>query len=176
MDWRNRKYYLIKNMHYIGAETRLINLKQVAKITLKPRWDITLHPNNKKEKDEHIPRGFYNYVVGCYKEDAERVIDYLEKNELEYMEIKPYKEAPLVKEKEWEEFKNNGLLLFINQILHIFGWAICFEYDKNRKLKSVYPARVRFRGFDNTDVSNAYKNLSKFMKDNADDLYQESCE
>lgn len=35
----------------------------------------------------------------------------------------------MITEKSWDEFKKNGLLLFINQILHIFGWAICFEYD-----------------------------------------------
>jgi hypothetical protein len=29
--------------------------------------------------------------------------------------------------KEWSEFRSTGLLLFINQILHVFGWAIVFE-------------------------------------------------
>ena len=110
MDWRNRNYYLIKNMSGIDTERRLINLKQIAKITLKPRWDPTIHPNQ-KEKDEHISRGFYNYLVGCSKEDAARVTEYLEKNELEYVEIKSYKEDPPVKEelssKEEELYQEN---------------------------------------------------------------------
>ena len=53
----------------------------------------------------------------------------------------------MITEKTWEEFKSCGLLLFINQILHIFGWAICFEYDETQeKIIKVYPARVKFRG------------------------------
>ena len=30
---------------------------------------------------------------------------------------------------------------------------------------------VKFRGFNNENVSESYKNLSKFMKDNAEILY-----
>ena len=83
----------------------------------------------------------------------------------------------MVTEKSWEEFRKNGLLLFINQILHIFGWAIVFEYDdETQNLIKVYPARVKFRGFDNKNVSVAYQDLSKYMKDNASILYEESCE
>lgn len=83
----------------------------------------------------------------------------------------------MITEKSWDEFKKNGLLLFINQILHIFGWAICFEYDKEHEnIVRVYPARVKFRGFDNNNVSKCYRDLSKYMLDNADELYQEACE
>lgn len=83
----------------------------------------------------------------------------------------------MINKKTWKEFRDNGLLLFINQILHIFGWAICFEFDeKNKNIIDVYPARVKFRGFDNNCVSEAYKNLSKYMKDNANELYEESKE
>lgn len=83
----------------------------------------------------------------------------------------------MVSQKTWDEFKKNGLLLFINQILHIFGWAICFEYDENREnVTRVYPARVKFRGFDNKNVSQCYQDLSKYMLDNAEELYKEACE
>ena len=83
----------------------------------------------------------------------------------------------MITEKTWEEFKSCGLLLFINQILHIFGWAICFEYDeKQEKIIKVYPAIVKFRGFDNKNVSKSYEDLSKYMKDNAETLYKEACE
>ncbi len=82
----------------------------------------------------------------------------------------------MINKKEWSEFQKNGLLLFINQILHIFGWAICFEYDDESKIIDVYPARVKFRGFDNKNVSECYKNLSKYMLDNSEALYEEACE
>lgn len=80
----------------------------------------------------------------------------------------------MIKKQTWEEFREHGLLLFINQFLHIFGWAICLEYDDNGKVIEAYPARVKFRGFDNQNVSHAYESLSKYLKDNADILYKES--
>ena len=78
----------------------------------------------------------------------------------------------MVTKKEWLEFQNTGLLLFINQILHVFGWAIVFEIENN-KVKSVYPARVKFRGFDNNDVSESYTKITNYMNDNISDLLDE---
>ena len=77
--------------------------------------------------------------------------------------------------KEWSEFQKTGLLLFINQILHVFGWAIVFEME-NDNVKSVYPARVKFRGFDNEDVSESYQKISEYMKENASQLLNEAKE
>lgn len=78
----------------------------------------------------------------------------------------------MVSKKEWSEFKNTGLLLIINQILHIFGWALVFEIE-NDEIKNVYPARVKFRGFDNSSTDKAYKQLSKYMLENAKELNDE---
>lgn len=82
----------------------------------------------------------------------------------------------MVTEKTWNEFRATGLLLIINQILHIFGWAIVIEYDDDdvNKVIGAYPARVKFRGFDGDTASKAYVKLSKYMKDNADELYKEA--
>ncbi len=81
----------------------------------------------------------------------------------------------MIEKKEWSEFKGTGLLLFINQILHVFGWAIVFIIDdESSKILDVYPARVKFRGFDNEDVSQSYEKISKYMKDNANDLLEEA--
>jgi len=78
----------------------------------------------------------------------------------------------MITKKDWSEFRSTGLLLFINQILHVFGWAIVFDID-NGEIKSVYPARVKFRGFDNDRVSKSYQKISKYMKDNASELLDE---
>jgi len=78
----------------------------------------------------------------------------------------------MITKKEWSEFQNTGLLLIINQLLHCFGWAIVFEKE-NDIIVSVYPARVKFRGFDNEDTSEAYKKLSQYMVDNAAALHEE---
>lgn len=63
------------------------------------------------------------------------------------------KNKQMVTEKTWEDFRSTGLLLIINQFLHIFGWAIVFDYETYDKetetgiIRRVYPARVKFRGF-----------------------------
>lgn len=82
----------------------------------------------------------------------------------------------MVDKKEWSEFRNTGLFLIINQLLHIFGWAIVFEIGDNDKITNVYPTRVKFRGFDNKDTSESYEKISKYMLDNAQELYKESKE
>lgn len=81
----------------------------------------------------------------------------------------------MITEKTWEEFRNTGLLLLVNQFLHIFGWAIVIEVlDKNLGITRVYPARVKFRGFDQESTSNAYVKVSKFMNDNSNELLSEA--
>ncbi len=77
--------------------------------------------------------------------------------------------------KSWAEFQQTGLLLFINQILHLFGWAIVLEYINDEdKIANVYPARVTFRGFGEENVSRAYRKISKYLKDNIDELEKEA--
>lgn len=79
---------------------------------------------------------------------------------------------PRIKERPWKEFQETGLLLIINQILHIFGWAIVMELKDGTVIK-VYPARVKFRGFNNKSTDRAYENITQYMVDNADILYNE---
>jgi len=81
----------------------------------------------------------------------------------------------MVTKKDWNEFRSTGLVLIINQILHIFGWAIVFEIEDD-VIKNVYPARVKFRGFGNDSTSEAYKRLSEYMFENAEELNNEAKE
>lgn len=53
-------------------------------------------------------------------------------------------EEIMVIKKSWLEFRELGLLWWINRILHTFGWAICVDIDSGE----AYPARVKFRGFN----------------------------
>jgi len=83
----------------------------------------------------------------------------------------------MVTEKSWKEFRETGLLLIINQILHIFGWAIVFIInDDSNEIIKVYPARVRFRGFTEKSIEKGYKDISKYMVDNCEDLLMETME
>lgn len=70
----------------------------------------------------------------------------------------------MIEEKTWEEFRETGLLLLINQILHVFGWAITYEIEDDKVIRA-YPARCKFRGFSEDCVSNSYIKISKWMKE-----------
>lgn len=81
----------------------------------------------------------------------------------------------MIDEKSWEEFRDSGLFWWINTLLHTFGWAIVIEMNKESgKIVSAYPARVKFRGFDEESNSEGYKKLSQFMVKNAKQLEDES--
>lgn len=73
----------------------------------------------------------------------------------------------------WEEFRQAGLLWWINNLLHVFGWAIVLEYNHNSEL-ICYPTRVNYRGFPKSSNTVGYQKVSKFMKDHAEILYKES--
>jgi hypothetical protein len=75
--------------------------------------------------------------------------------------------------KTWEEFRATGLLFFINQVLHAFGWAITIDLDDNNVITGAYPARLKERGFGEESVDRGYKKLANYLKDNAELLYEE---
>ena len=77
--------------------------------------------------------------------------------------------------KSWEEFRSTGLLWWINMILHTFGWAICCEFDGN-KIIEAYPARVKYRGFDAEINDKGYRQISKYLEENAEELKKETFE
>lgn len=79
----------------------------------------------------------------------------------------------MVDRKTWKEFKDSKLLWFVNTIIHTFGWAIVIEID-NDMVTDVYPARVKFRGFSEKINTEGYIGLSKYMKENCEELLKEA--
>lgn len=79
----------------------------------------------------------------------------------------------MVDKKSWKEFQKTGLLLIINQLLHVFGWCIVFDLEDN-KIISVYPARTKFRGFDNKSVEENYIKVSEYINENSKILLEEA--
>ena len=73
----------------------------------------------------------------------------------------------------WSKFRDDGLLWFINTILHIFGYAIVVVMENGEVIRS-YPARVKYRGFSEKENTNGYKKLSQYMKENAKKLLDEA--
>lgn len=83
----------------------------------------------------------------------------------------------MVTRKAWEEFRASGLLWFINQTLHLFGWAIVVEVNnETNEIINAYPARVKFRGFDEKSNTEGYIKLSEYLKSNIEQLEHEAKE
>jgi hypothetical protein len=75
--------------------------------------------------------------------------------------------------KTWEEFREAKLLWWANRILQLFGWSIIFDYDEDENLLDVYPARSKFRGFDEETEADGFIGLTKYMVEHAEELQQE---
>lgn len=78
--------------------------------------------------------------------------------------------------KTWQEFRETGLLWWINTTLHMFGWAIVVEVEDNGEITDAYPARVKFRGFNEDNNTLGYQKVTQYIKDNVDDLLKETLE
>ena len=57
-------------------------------------------------------------------------------------------------------------------ILHTFGWAIVLA-GENGNIVDAYPARVKYRGFSEKSNTEGYVKVSKYMKENCDQLLKE---
>lgn len=82
----------------------------------------------------------------------------------------------MVDKKSWQEFRASGLFWWINMVLHTFGWAIVVNIGEDGTISEVYPARVKFRGFDEKSNTEGYMKVSDYLKENADQLATESKE
>ena len=80
-----------------------------------------------------------------------------------------------VQEKSWEEFRDTGLLWWINTMLHMFGWAIVCEIEEGR-VKRTIPARVKYRGFGEKQNTEGYIKVSEYLKNSAEELERETKE
>ena len=78
----------------------------------------------------------------------------------------------MLEQKTGKEFRESGLLWFINTTLHMFGWAIVWNPDTDE----IYPARVKFRGFAEENNTAGYQKVSKYLKENIDELLKETSE
>ena len=82
----------------------------------------------------------------------------------------------MVTKRSWKEFRKSGLLWWINMILHTFGWAIVVELDESNEITEAYPARVKFRGFSEERNTVGYQEVSSYLRDNIEEVAQESQE
>jgi hypothetical protein len=80
----------------------------------------------------------------------------------------------MVDKKTWKEFRDSGMLWWINMILHTFGWAIVVDIEDDDKISNCYPARVKFRGFSEKNNTEGYIRVSNYLVDNMSDLKEEA--
>lgn len=78
--------------------------------------------------------------------------------------------------KSWQEFRDSGMLWWINTILHTFGWSIGVQIEEDGSISSAVPMRVKFRGFDEKHNTEGYMKVSKYLKENAEELLKEASE
>jgi hypothetical protein len=79
----------------------------------------------------------------------------------------------MVKEKSWDEFRSNGMLWWINQQLHLFGWAIVTDIDKAGNVSKAYPARVKFRGFNDETTTRGFVKLTQYLQRDIDSITED---
>lgn len=85
------------------------------------------------------------------------------------------KPKQMLTEISWEEFRDSGLFWLVNMNLHLFGMAIALEIDEDTgAVMRAYPARVRFRGFDEKSTEEGYLKISRYMEENAVQLLEEA--
>lgn len=93
------------------------------------------------------------------------------------MKVKPIEKT--VEKRDWNEFRKTGLFMFINTILHAFGWAIVVEVDNYKELgddapvTNAYPARVKFRGFGEEDQNEMHERIADYLANTSHTFPQE---
>ena len=76
----------------------------------------------------------------------------------------------MIDKRSWQEFRDAGLIWWVNRVLHLFGWAIVLELNADGSISGAYPARCKFRGFDTTTESEGFEKLTRHLYENSDRL------
>ncbi len=81
----------------------------------------------------------------------------------------------MVEKRTWAEFREIGLLWWVNRTLHLFGWVIAIEFDEaGKEITNCYPARTKFRGFEHEAEEDGFIKLSKYLNKNSQQLENEA--
>ena len=71
----------------------------------------------------------------------------------------------MLERRAWKEFQKAGLLWWVNRTLHLFGWAIVIDEDKETSQVKVYPAKCGYRGFKEEDEEQGFTKLTEHIKE-----------
>lgn len=73
----------------------------------------------------------------------------------------------------WDEFREAGLLWFVNRQLHVFGVALVATIDDAGNATQVGPVRADFRGFSPDREALGFGRVTAFMAAEMDRLTRE---
>lgn len=96
------------------------------------------------------------------------------------MSKSPKRETPDIEwteEKTWQEFRDAGLLWWVNRVLHLFGWAIALRVENlgcEQKIVAAYPVRCKYRGFSIDVEEQGFIQLSEYLAKEAGQLLEET--
>lgn len=79
----------------------------------------------------------------------------------------------MIKEMSLKEFRDSGLLWYINQQLHLFGVALTVEINDNNEPIRLYPAKCKFRGFSEEVNTRGYKKVTKYLNQHSEELLKD---
>ncbi len=79
----------------------------------------------------------------------------------------------MISRETWGQFQAAGLLWWVNRALHLFGWAIVVEVNDEGLVTEAYPARCKFRGFDEASEADGFRKLTAHLASNVSDLQKE---
>lgn len=105
---------------------------------------------------------FFNYADS---DNVRKCAQILFKSLLSYRESNELSNNVYVDEVSWQKFRDMGMLWWTNRILHLFGYALIVEVDKNNKAIRVYPARCKFRGFTEELETAGFKKLTTALNE-----------
>lgn len=72
----------------------------------------------------------------------------------------------------WDEFRETGLLQWVNQLLHTFGITIEVQVKDGSVIKA-YPKRCEYRGFYRKGTEDMYIKITKFIASSVPKMMQD---
>lgn len=73
----------------------------------------------------------------------------------------------------WKEFREAGLLWWVNRSLHLFGWAIFLDINDDGSINSVYPMRTKYRGFPRESEERGFCLLTDYLDKHSEELLED---
>lgn len=74
-----------------------------------------------------------------------------------------FEDGKYIKKISGKEFKETGMLWFVNSILHTFGMALTYDPETD----VIEPVVTKFRGFGEKYNDAGYRAVTEYMRDNS---------